>query len=130
MPAKTNEIDKCYQTLGLNSRASEEEIKQAYRDLVNVWHPDRFPHNQRLRKKATEKLREINAAYENLRSCIAGSFSISQQQHRESPHPLKAGLPDSLNLSSMKGSPVSLNPSPRSPRNASRGNSCLCSSSF
>lgn len=73
MVAKTSKIDKYYQILGLNSEASEEEIKQAYRDLVNVWHPDRFPYNQRLRKKAHEKLIEINVAYENLRSCIAGS---------------------------------------------------------
>jgi len=93
MPAKTNEIDKCYQTLGLNPRAPEEEIKQAYRDLVNVWHPDRFPHNQRLRKKATEKLREINAAYENLRSCIAGSsFDIPAATSRK-PSPPESGAP-------------------------------------
>jgi hypothetical protein len=60
------EIDKYYQILGLNMGASEEEIKQAYRDLANVWHPDRFPHSQRLRKKANEKIREINIAYEKL----------------------------------------------------------------
>lgn len=72
MVAKTSEIDEYYRILGLNPEASEEEIKQAYRDLVNVWHPDRFPHNQRLRKKANDKLREINIAYENLRARTAG----------------------------------------------------------
>lgn len=71
MEAKKSKIDKYYRILGLNSEASGEEIKQAYRDLVNVWHPDRFPYSQRLRKKANEKLREINVAYENLKSCIA-----------------------------------------------------------
>jgi hypothetical protein len=73
MVAKTSKIDKYYQILGLNSEASEEEIKQAYRDLVNVWHPDRFPHSQRLREKAHERLIEINVAYENLKSCSAGN---------------------------------------------------------
>ena len=73
MAAKTSEIDKYYKILELNSGASEEEIRQAYKDLVNVWHPDRFPHNQRLRKKANEKLREINIAYEKLRASIAGN---------------------------------------------------------
>jgi len=72
MAGKTSEIDEYYRILGLNPEASEEEIKQAYRDLVNVWHPDRFPHNQRLRKKANDKLREINIAYENLRARTAG----------------------------------------------------------
>jgi len=85
MPAKTSEIDKYYQILGLNSGASEEEIKQAHRDLVNVWHPDRFPHNQRLRNKANEKLREINIAYENLISPVAGnSFDILTAKARRS----------------------------------------------
>ncbi|HMK74867.1 MAG TPA: DnaJ domain-containing protein, partial [Thermodesulfobacteriota bacterium] len=51
MVVKTSKTDKYYQILGLTPEASEEEIKQAYRDLVNVWHPDRFPYNQRLKKK-------------------------------------------------------------------------------
>ena len=67
-----SEMDKYYQILGLNPGASEEEIKQAYRDLVNVWHPDRFPNNPRLREKANEKLKEINFAYKMLKSYIAG----------------------------------------------------------
>ena len=31
------------------------QVKDAYRDLVKVWHPDRFENNPRLKKKATEK---------------------------------------------------------------------------
>jgi tetratricopeptide (TPR) repeat protein len=61
------DMDKYYQALGLNPGASEEEIKEAYRDLVNVWHPDRFSNNPRLREKAEDKLKEINIAYEKLR---------------------------------------------------------------
>ena len=59
---KMSDIDKYYEILGLNLGASEEEIKQAYRDLVNVWHPDRFSDNERLEEKASEKLKEINIA--------------------------------------------------------------------
>jgi curved DNA-binding protein CbpA len=36
--------------------------------LANVWHPDRFVGNPRLQKKAEEKLKEINAAYEYIKS--------------------------------------------------------------
>lgn len=40
------------------------EVKQAYRDLAKIWHPERFGENDtRLRKKTDEKLKEINVAY-------------------------------------------------------------------
>src|SRR5271157_1054404 len=60
-------INRCMEMFGLEPGASREEVNQAYRDLVNVWHPDRFTTNQRLRKKAEEKLKEINASYEYIK---------------------------------------------------------------
>ncbi len=62
-------IERCLGMLGLKPGASQEELAQAYRDLANVWHPDRFVGNPRLQKKAEEKLKEINAAYEYIKSC-------------------------------------------------------------
>jgi len=61
-------IERCLEILELEPGASEEEVNQAYRDLANVWHPDRFANNPRLQKKAEERLKEINAAYEYIRS--------------------------------------------------------------
>ncbi|MGA2318756.1 MAG: J domain-containing protein [Thermodesulfobacteriota bacterium] len=61
-------ISRCIEILGLKPGASQEEVNQAYRDLANVWHPDRFAGNPRLQKKAEEKIKEINAAYENIKS--------------------------------------------------------------
>ena len=61
-------IGQCFEILGLKAGASKEELTQAYRDLANVWHPDRFVGNQRLQKKAEDKLKEINGAYETIRS--------------------------------------------------------------
>jgi curved DNA-binding protein CbpA len=55
-----------YAVLDLNPSASPAEIHQAYRDLVQVWHPDRFAHNPRLQRKADAKIRAINAAYARL----------------------------------------------------------------
>lgn len=52
-----------YRVLGLVPGASAEEVKSAYRDLVQVWHPDRFPEKSRLRDKAERNLQRINEAY-------------------------------------------------------------------
>jgi len=68
------DFSKYYQLLGLASGASPAEVKQAYRDLVKVWHPDRFAHDERLRLKAQEQLKEINGAYEIL---MAQAFETS-----------------------------------------------------
>ncbi len=67
------DIEKYYEIFGLKPGASEEDVKRAYRDLVQVWHPDRFSHNQSLQKKAEEKLKEINSAYEAVKTYLANS---------------------------------------------------------
>lgn len=46
-----------YDTLGLNKKASEEEIKNAYRELAKENHPDKNENNSQ------EKMAEINEAY-------------------------------------------------------------------
>ena len=51
-----------YQILGVGRSASAKEIKAAYRDLVKRHHPDLFP-APGAKAQATEKLRQINAAY-------------------------------------------------------------------
>jgi hypothetical protein len=54
--------------LGLKHGASPVEIRETYRDLVKVWHPDRFSNDGKLRSKAEEKLKEVNAAFQHLTS--------------------------------------------------------------
>jgi molecular chaperone DnaJ len=52
-----------YETLGVARTASAEEIKKAYRKLAMDHHPDRNPGD----KKAENKFREINEAYDILK---------------------------------------------------------------
>ena len=61
-----DDLTHFYQVLGLKPGATFEEVKTVYRDLVKVWHPDRFSHDERLRLVAQEKLKEINGAYKML----------------------------------------------------------------
>ena len=60
-------LHHCYEILEVAPNASFEEIHQSYKDLVMVWHPDRFVHNPRLYHKAQEKIKQLNGAYEELR---------------------------------------------------------------
>jgi curved DNA-binding protein CbpA len=53
-------------TFGLSAGATQPEIKDAYRLLAKVWHPDRFEGDEHLKLKAEEKLKEINSAYQLL----------------------------------------------------------------
>lgn len=63
-----DELIDCYNLLGVSRGASSAELKAAHRDLAKVWHPDRFLHDPRLQEKAQEKLKQINEAYDQLRS--------------------------------------------------------------
>ena len=60
------DTDRCLALLELESCTSVEEAHRAYRDLVRVWHPDRFSSDPRLRTRAEEKVKQLNAAYEEL----------------------------------------------------------------
>ena len=54
-----------YKVLGVDSNASDEEVKRAYRELVKKYHPDRYADNE-LKDLASEKLKQVNAAYDEI----------------------------------------------------------------
>ena len=76
-------LDECYRLLDLQPGASAEELKRAHRDLTKVWHPDRFGNDAALRRKAEEKLKAINEAYETILASGPGPYRRHQQQREE-----------------------------------------------
>ncbi len=56
-----------YEVLGVDRNANDETIKSAYRKLAKKWHPDLFQ-NEVEKRKAEEKCKKINEAYEILKT--------------------------------------------------------------
>jgi molecular chaperone DnaJ len=64
-------ISDPYKVLGLSPSASDEEITKAYRQLAKKYHPD-VNHGD---EAAAQKMSEINAAYEQIKSGAASQNS-------------------------------------------------------
>ena len=64
-----------YEVLGVPHGADEETIKKAYKKLVKKYHPDRYI-NSPMADMASEKMKEINMAYD----ALTGKNQSSSQQ--------------------------------------------------
>lgn len=88
------DIKRFFEILELDRNASLDEAKQAYKDIVNIWHPDRFSNNPRLKRKAEEKLKEANLAYEMVRSFLTSHKEARPGQKKAPKSQAEAGARD------------------------------------
>ena len=58
--------------LGLEDDATADDIKVAYRETVQILHPDKFAGNEKLQSRATEQFKRLQEAYELLSSGTSG----------------------------------------------------------
>ncbi|TCZ83991.1 DnaJ family molecular chaperone [Lysobacter sp. N42] len=64
--------DDPWRILGITEDATEAEVDQAYRRLMSQYHPDKFATAApELRRRAESRAREINGAYDRIRTLRA-----------------------------------------------------------
>jgi len=62
------ETDSSYKILEIDSSASDEEVKKAYRRMAMKYHPDKVTHlGEDFKKVADEKFKKVNEAYEKIK---------------------------------------------------------------
>jgi DnaJ like chaperone protein len=69
-PRKEGRLKDAYGVLGLSEGANDDEVKKAYRNLLNQYHPDKLVSKglpEEMMKFATEKTQQIKAAYDRIR---------------------------------------------------------------
>ena len=68
--SSTGTIDQAYAKLGLTNKATDSEIKRAYRKLVNQYHPDKLVSRglpEEMMEMAKIRVRDINTAYDQVK---------------------------------------------------------------
>jgi hypothetical protein len=76
-----------YALLELLPTATDADIKKAWHEQLQVWHPDRFNHSPALHRKAEARTKLINQAYQTLSDPVARTRYDAAVQHSPSRTP-------------------------------------------
>ena len=81
------DTDRLLEVFGLTGNFTRSDLDQAYKDLAQVWHPDKYSYNPRLQRKAEEKRKEINNAYILLQERLSPSHAGSAKSETPQRYP-------------------------------------------
>lgn len=70
-----------YSILGVSKKATDDEVRTAYRELARKYHPDNYTDDNPLKELAEEKMQEINAAYEEIQKMRSGKSSKGRNEN-------------------------------------------------
>ena len=76
-----------YAVLELAADATEADIRRAWHEQMQVWHPDRFVHSPTLHRKAEVRTQLINQAYQTLSDPAARARYDTGRHHLSTPPP-------------------------------------------
>jgi curved DNA-binding protein CbpA len=89
---------ECCGILDLVPPVTLEDAKQAYKELVQVWHPDRFTHSPKLQVRAENKIKQLNLAYETLEPLLRNQQEArireTARKAQEASNPPENATPD------------------------------------
>ena len=107
-------MKKYYEILGLDMSASIEEVEHAYKELSEVWRPQTYQNLPRYRRKAEIRSKEINEAYERVRTFLLAKPPGKEQDEDQKDHippgrtplaPEQESLPSKKTISSQISKP-------------------------
>jgi len=93
-------LSQCFDILEIDRNVESvtfEDAKAAYRLLVQIWHPDKYCHNQKLFDFATAKMKEINAAWEQVEEYFkSGAASVIKRVTQDDTDDYRFGVSEAL----------------------------------
>lgn len=103
-------IEECFRILELEPCASLEEVKESWRMLSQIWHPDKHTPGSKVYIFAERRQLLINCAYDRLKQCLTNGFEFrfphAEPMESGSGSPMRSGEYAKPGNSTRVGSPV------------------------